>query len=119
MREETLPEYVQRFLNERKLLTILVTPHAERPRPRQRPITSQQIHRIVLEGKLLLPKCQEFPDRPYDKYAVELYFADQNRTLKAILTVNWTTWFCQVETVWPSQGRPGKPRRSSQRSKKR
>lgn len=109
------PEYIQRFLAERRELTVLIEPHAQRSRASHRPVTSHQVHRLVEEGEIQIDDCCEFPDRPYDKYGVTLYFADDRRTLKAILTVNWTTWVCQVETVWHYAGRKTEGRRPSRR----
>lgn len=99
------PEYIERFLAERRELVVVIEPHAVRSRPSQAPVTSQHVHRLVEDGEIQVDDCREHADRPYDKYCVTLYFPQDERTLKAILTVNWTTWGCQVETVWAYPGR--------------
>lgn len=105
MPRDSWPEYIERFLAERRELVVFVEPHAVRSRSSQAPVTSKHVHQLVEEGEIQIDDCREYEDRPYDKYGVTLYFPHDERTLKAILTVNWTTWGCQVETVWAYPGR--------------
>lgn len=113
------PEYVAWFLAHRRDLTVVIEPHARESRVSRAPVTSRQLHQLVETGLVQVDDCLELPDRPYDKYGVTLYFPDDSRTLKAILTVNWTTWVCQVETVWAYPGRTTRGRRPRSVRRKR
>ena len=110
-----VPEYIQRFLRERKELAIVISDHAIRSRPGQKAVTTQQIFKVVQEGEVDVDACQEFEDKLYDKIATYRYFAEESRTIKAIVTVNWEAWLCQVETIWTYPGRQHRGRSDQER----